>query len=821
MDEKLRRHRRTLTILFTDVAGSTAYFEKYRHRAAHTMRHRHADLAAAIISEHRGHVLQSLDHALMAEFLDPDLAVHAAVNLQQRLSRRNDTQPEADRILLRIGLYHGPCYRSGKSLYGEAVDVAARITRRSGPAQILISRSVRDSISFDSPVRCRWLGQMGVAGRAEREDVFEVIWTEPDSYKDIRVTATGEFVRGELMSPGVRAEDLLRPGTNTSFVTRSTPPARRPGAAPAAPPELAARYLLAGEIGHGATGVVYKARDRETGETVALKVLRPEFAADPQMLRRFKDELRLARRISHRNVCRIHEFNRAGNTAFISMELVAGDSLRQIVNRYGGLPVRDAVGIALQICDGLREAHSQGIVHRDLKPENVMVNHAGEVKLMDFGVARAIGAKATVHSQVVGTPAYMAPEQIEARPMDHRADLYSTGLVLYELFTGMPAFYAETPLAVAIMHVRDAPVPPRRHVPGLPPGIGQAILKCLEKDPSARFASVDELHAALTSEPLEEPSQPEEEIGEIELAAPLTPAPPLPWGDNATHACVAEITGHTAAVYCLAFRADAKLIASASEDRSIRLWEGPQGKEKLKLACHAFGVAFSSNGKLLASGFGHKGARIWDLAAARDLHSLTGHSKLVRAVAFSPDGSLLATASQDATIKLWDSGSGKLLRTMSGHTGGVYATCFSPDGLCLATGSTDKTVKLWDVKTGGELKTLSARGGGVYALAFSPDGRWIAAGTSEKKVKIWEAATARLFRTLSGHAGSVYALAFSPDSYWLASGGGDASVKLWEVSTGRDLRTLGGHAGPVWSVAFSPDSRWLATASEDSTIKLW
>ncbi len=822
IDEKLRRHRRTLTVMFTDVAGTSAYFDRFRHRSAGSVRHRHANLAAAIVSEFRGSVVQAMDHALMAEFLDPDLAVHAAVNVQQRLSRRNISQAEPDRVLLRIGLHSGPCFRHGKGLYGDAVDVAARITLRSGPAQILISRSVRDSVSFDSGFRCSWLGQMSIPGRVEREDIFEVIWTEPGSYADMRVMASGEFSRGELMSPGVRPADLLRPGTNTSFITVSTPPSRRP--APSVfrpPPELNARYLLAGEIGSGATGIVFKARDRETGESVALKVLRPEFAADPQMLRRFKDELRLARKISHRNVCRIHEFNRAGQTAYISMELVAGDSLRQIVNRYGGLPVRDALTIALQICDGLREAHSQGIVHRDLKPENVMVNHAGDVKLMDFGVARAIGAKATLYSQVVGTPQYMAPEQVEAKPSDHRADIYSTGLVLYELFTGMPVFYAETPLAVAIMHVRDTPRPPRQLVPALPEAIEQAILKCLEKDPATRFASVDELQAALAQQPLEQPPAPEEVMEQPEMAASVAPAPPLPWGDNATHACVSEITGHAAAVYAVVFRPDGKLLASASEDRSIRLWEGAQGKEKTRLGCHAFSLAFHPNGKWLASGSGHKSARIWEVAGARELHSLAGHSKLVRGVAFSPDGAMLATASQDATIRIWDALSGKLLRTMSGHSGGVYAVAFSPDGQWLASGSTDKSVKLWDVKTGGESKTLSARAGGVYALAFSPDGRWLAAGTSEKKVKIWEVASARVYRTLSGHAGGVYAVAFSRDAYWLASGGGDACVKLWEVSTGRDLRTLGGHTGPVWSVAFSPDGRWLATASEDSTIRLW
>ena len=822
IDAKLLRHRRALTVMFTDVAGSSAYFEKYGDRPASTMMHRHADLAAGIVSEFRGRVMQTFDDSLMAEFSDPDLAVHAAVNLQRRLQRRNASQPDTDRILLRIGMNHGYCFRHGDSLYGEAVNFAARITRHSGPGQILISRSVRDAVDFSSDFRCNWLGPLSIHGKGEKEDIFEVIWTDPTAYSDLRMDATVAFSRGELLSPGVRPNDFLLPASAPPIATRL--PARRtpvPAAPASAPPSLAARYFLVAEIGSGATGIVYKARDRETGETVALKLLRPEFAADAGLLRRFKNELRLARKISHRNVCRIHEFNRTEESAFISMELVVGESLRQLLNRFGALPLRDGLGIARQICEGLQEAHCQGIVHCDLKPENVMVTHGGEVKLMDFGIARAVATHATHHGHPLGTPAYMAPEQAEARAFDHRADIYAAGLIFYEIFTGTPVFTAPTPLAVALKHVRETPTPPRQWVPSLPAALNDAILKCLEKDPAARFSSVGELQAAMAMEPPYQAEQPTEEAAPPEVAD-VEPAPvPIPWGDNTTHSFVSSLDGHNGPVYAVVFRPDGRVLASASEDRSIRFWEGGAGKEGLRISCHAYALTFSANGKILASGAGSKGAKLWDAATGRELHSFPGHSKLVRCVAISLDGHLLATGSQDATIKMWDVSSGKLLRTLSGHSGGVYAVAFSSDSQWLASGSTDKTVKLWDVRTGGEWCTLAGRGGGIYCLAFSPNGRLLAAGASDKRIKLWELETGRVLRTLAGHDGGVYSVAFSTNGLWLASGSGDCKVKIWDVASGRDLRTLAGHSAPVWAVAFSSDGRWLATGSEDSTIKLW
>jgi serine/threonine protein kinase len=254
------------------------------------------------------------------------------------------------------------------------------------------------------------------------------------------------------------------------------------------------------EAGRGAMGQVFKARDRETREIVALKILKPEIASDAATIERFKSELLFARKITHKNVCRVYEFNRVDGVAYTSMEFVEGESLRSVLKRFGSLTRRKGIDIALQLCSGLKEAHAQGIVHRDLKPENVMIDTRGNVKVMDFGIARSMETLTLTTGGLIGTPAYMAPEQAAGKPVDHRADIYALGLMLYEMFTGTQAFRGDNAVAVALKHINEAPRPPRELEPSISPASEKAILRCLEKDPNNRFQSIAELETELSLE---------------------------------------------------------------------------------------------------------------------------------------------------------------------------------------------------------------------------------------------------------------------------------------------------------------------------------
>ncbi len=274
-------------------------------------------------------------------------------------------------------------------------------------------------------------------------------------------------------------------------------PALAPSAAQDIAEALASRYEVLDTLGEGGMGMVYRVRDRETTEILALKLLRPEIARDPAMMERFKNEIRLAHRITHKNVCRIYDFNRVDDLACFTMEYVDGESLRAYLKRAGKLTPERVIDLARQIAAGLSEAHVQGVVHRDLKPENVMLGRDGLVKLLDFGIARALGSDTATARTIMGTPEYMAPEQSQGKAVDQRVDLYALGLILYESLTGRRAFSGATPVEIALKQLKEKPLPPRKLLPSTPPHLEAVVLRCLEKDPARRFSGAVELQRAL------------------------------------------------------------------------------------------------------------------------------------------------------------------------------------------------------------------------------------------------------------------------------------------------------------------------------------
>lgn len=258
------------------------------------------------------------------------------------------------------------------------------------------------------------------------------------------------------------------------------------------------RYEVIEELGEGGMGIVYKVFDRKVEDRVALKVLAPEIAGDEKTIERFRNELKLARNISHRNVCRMYDLSEEEKTPFITMEFVPGENLKSLIKRIGQLSKTKAVSITKQVCEGLAEAHRLGVVHRDLKPQNIMVDGEGNARIMDFGIARSIRTKSITETGVIiGTPEYMSPEQVEGVGVDHRSDLYSLGVILFEMLTGRVPFQGETPLSVILKHRTEQPPDPRRFDDQIPLSISRLILKCLEKDKNKRYQTAEALLADL------------------------------------------------------------------------------------------------------------------------------------------------------------------------------------------------------------------------------------------------------------------------------------------------------------------------------------
>ncbi|MCJ7589628.1 MAG: protein kinase [Candidatus Aminicenantes bacterium] len=271
---------------------------------------------------------------------------------------------------------------------------------------------------------------------------------------------------------------------------------------------FAGRYQVIEELGRGGMGRVYKVFDERIKEKVALKLLKPEISADEASIERFSNELRFARKIAHRHVCRMFDLGEDDGARYITMEYVPGEDLKSVLRMMGQMSAGKAVLVARQVCEGLAEAHRLGVVHRDLKPQNIMIDREGNVRIMDFGIARSLKVKGmTGAGVVIGTPEYMSPEQIEGQEVDGRSDIYSLGIILYEMMTGRVPFEGESFLGIAVKQKTEPPRNPREINPQIPDDLVRLILRCLEKDKAKRYQSAQDLLS---------------ELGKIEKGIPTT-----------------------------------------------------------------------------------------------------------------------------------------------------------------------------------------------------------------------------------------------------------------------------------------------------------
>ncbi|GLW10058.1 hypothetical protein Misp01_51870 [Microtetraspora sp. NBRC 13810] len=607
---------------------------------------------------------------------------------------------------------------------------------------------------------------------------------------------------------------------------------------------IGGRYRLLEPVGTGGMGRVWRGRDELLDREVAVKEIlfpRGMDAAQRELFGKWgMREARSAARLNHPGIITVYDVILHDGAPMIVMEFVRGLSLQEQITQQERLAPAQVARIGAMMLEALGEAHAAGVVHRDLKPANVLL--AGDrVVITDFGIASLAGdVTLTASGVLIGTPAFMAPEQAHGRPVTPACDLWSLGATLYAAVEGRPPYAGANLMAILSALLSQEPAPPVHAGPLAP-----VLTGLLRKDPAERF-NAEQAGRALTAVAGQPPPDPR-------LNPPPAPSPPpaadrrLPRrrvlllaglgaltaiGVPVTIALTrptdpapsVTLTGHTGRVYSVAFSPDSGTLATGSHDETVRLWDVAGRRSVATLTGHTAGVwsvAFSPDGRTLATGSSDKTVRLWDVAGRRSVATLTGHTAGVYSVAFSPDGKILATGSHDATVRLWDVAGRRSVATLTGHTAGVWSVAFSPDGRTLATGGFDETVRLWDVAGRRTVATLTGHTYGVWSVAFSPDGRTLATGGRDDTVRLWNVDGRFVVATLTGHTAGVWSVAFSPDGRTLATGGFDETVRLWDVADRRTVATLTGHTAGVYSVAFSPDGRTLATgSSDDHSVKL-
>jgi eukaryotic-like serine/threonine-protein kinase len=444
---------------------------------------------AELVERYGGQVDKFVGDRMMAVFKGEDRvwpAIRCAISIQHLL----EAEGEDVALVPGIGISTGDAVfgavgssnRLDYSLLGRTVHVAGRLADDALPGDVLLSQpayaTVQDRVAAEA------LAPLKLQGVDEAMPVYSL--------------STGTIRQQQLASQRTSASALA--AEEPTLVEGAEPPSALTLATLEPGVVLGGRYEIRRVLGSGGMGMVFQAHDRDLDEPVALKLLRPEIATlDPSVLERFKTEIRVARRIAHRNVVRTFDFGDADGLKFISMEFIQGMTLKQLFRSKGALPLGVGLQIAKQACAGLVAAHELGVVHRDVKPHNIMLTPQSDVKIMDFGIVKgASESSMTQTGLVMGTPDYMSPEQAQGKAdLDQRSDVYSFGVVLYEMFTGALPFRGESPIAIAMKHIQEEPRTPRAVNPQLPAEMEQIIVRSMQKDPGARYQRMADLQVDL------------------------------------------------------------------------------------------------------------------------------------------------------------------------------------------------------------------------------------------------------------------------------------------------------------------------------------
>jgi len=669
-------------------------------------------------------------------------------------------------------------------------------------------------------------------------------------------------------------------------------------------------YAIVGEIGRGGMGVVYEALRTADQERVALKVLPFAASLDPRQLQRFKNEAHAASHLHHPHIVPVYEVGWAGGTHYYTMRFIEGVSLAAIwhqqrrqsradfavqrktvtpdtvaaaadLTRDAASPaglrwnsasyVRTIARWAQQAALALEHAHQVGVVHRDIKPGNLLVDEHGHLWVTDFGLASVQGSEGlTLTGDLVGTLRYMSPEQASARRgvVDHRTDIYSLGVTLYELLTLHQAFHGQDRQELLSQMASEEPRGARRLNPAVPLELETIVQTAMAKAPEDRYATAralaDDLDCFLANKPIQarRPRLPmrlarwagrhRAWVAAIGLFLFVTAVGLAAiWGalraeaqqrvlaqvrelDSRRHLYAAHMNlaledwqrGHVARVHELLKRQQPE-----PGQKDLRAFEWYHLARLTDHGCCAtlptdgkpvLALAASTDGRLWAAA-GESGAiHLWDATAMRPRLVLPAVGGAVRGLAIAPQGDRLAAAYSDGIVRIWDLNSESFHLALRGHSSIINAVAFTPDGrLLVSCGTGDGTVRLWDAKRGELQRTLTGADNNANCLAVSPDGRLLVVAGNDRKILLWDLHAQQPEAELLGeHRVYVHCLAFSPDGQTLLSGSEDGYVKLWDLPRRKLISTFRRHTGAVAGAVFLRDGQ-VASVSWDGSVKVW
>ncbi len=592
-------------------------------------------------------------------------------------------------------------------------------------------------------------------------------------------------------------------------------------------------YRLMRLLGCGGFAEVYLGQHLRLNMQAAVKVLHTQLA-DSNDIQNFHREAQTIASLIHPHIVRILDFDVKDGVPFLVMDYAPNGSLRRQHPKGVPLPLPTIVSYVKQVADALQYAHERKLIHRDVKPENMLLGRHNEVLLSDFGTAIIAQSSRYQGAQdMVGTIAYMAPEQIQAYPRP-ASDQYALGVVVYEWLCGEYPFQGSFS-EIAAKHTMMPPPSLRRKMPTISPEMEQVVMTALAKDPRQRFASVQGFAAALeqasvgarmivpASTPMSQLLQASAKTSlVIKGPQPVATDPSMtPPGRMAQAPVTMTPPGQSRKqISTPNVLSEAGLHHQGVSRRTVILGLGVTG-----LAVAGGGIAWLVSSQQFPPS-SSLGPTPTPIPLGTPLYTYRGHSDLVIAVAWSPHGRRMASGGKDLTVQVWDAADGGHAYTYHGHSNTVSAVAWSPDGKHIASGSYDQTVQVWDATDGGHAYTYHGHSNTVFAVAWSPDGQRIASGSgpinegSDTTVQVWNAADGSNVYTYRGHSSDVSAVAWSPDSKLIASGSDDNTVQVWDATDGGHVYTYRGHSDAVSAVAWSPDGRRIASGSFDQTVQV-